>query len=114
MKVIGTNISMIRGDSETILVSCSDVNNNPIAFVTGDTIYLTIKERSASATILLQKKVTSFEADGKAIIAILPIDTKNLNFKKYVYDIQLTRADQSVTTLIPVSEFEILEEVTYE
>lgn len=99
MKVIGTNISMIRGDSETILVSCMDVNDSPIALVNGDLIYFTIKERITSTANVLQKIVSTFQ-DGKAYISILPNDTKNLYFKKYVYDIQLTRADQSVTTLV--------------
>ena len=52
--------------------------------------------------------------DGKAIVNLESADTANLKFKTYVYDIQWTKADNSVTTLIPASKFVVTEEVTYE
>ena len=47
-------------------------------------------------------------------IELSPIDTKNLRFKTYVYDIQWIKLDDSVVTIVPPSKFTILEEVTYE
>lgn len=113
MKINGTNISMIRGDSETITVQCKDSFGDYILFETGDTIYFTIKENVSTTTKLLQKIITVF-IDGAAIIEINPLDTKELKFKEYYYDIQLTRADGSITTIISPSKFRIEGEVTYE
>lgn len=114
MKVQGTDLSMIRGDSETITVSCADINNQPIQFNSGDLLYFTVKEKTTVEDKLIQKIVSSFETDGTAIIELSPIDTKNLRFKTYVYDIQWIKLDDSVVTIVPPSKFTILEEVTYE
>lgn len=113
MKVDGRNISMIRGDSESITVSCSDTNGNIIPLIGGDKIYFTVKEDEYRTEKIFQKVITEF-TDGKAIINILPTDTKDLRFKTYKYDVQLNRGDGYVKTIIPVSNFEILAEVTYD
>lgn len=114
MTVQGRNISMIRGDSESITVSCCDASGNQIPFSAGDTIYFTIKTSTGTDQKLMQKTVTQFTEDGRAVIAILPEDTKNLGFRAYVYDVQWTKADGTVTTIIPPSSFTVGSEVTYE
>lgn len=113
MKVNGTNISMIRGDSETITVLCKDQYGTLVDLIDGDTVRFTIKENINTEIKTLQKTVTTFP-DGIAVITIVPADTKTLKFKEYVYDVQLTRADQSVITIVPPSKFKIEGEVTYE
>ena len=112
MIVQGTNLSMIRGDSESIIVKCQE-NNIDVPFVDGDIVYLTIKDNVYTETKLLQRVVTDF-TDGKAIIYINPEDTKNIKFGRKIYDVQLTRKDGKVSTIVPPSEFNILGEVTYE
>ena len=99
------NIEMTRGDSESITVRCSE------PFQSGDTVYLTVRE-DADSGIAMQKVVTSFP-NGEAVFGILPGDTEGLDFGNYVYDIQLTRANGTVTTLIVPSRFRLNEEVTY-
>lgn len=113
MEIRGTNISMIRGDSETITISLQDDKKNHVPFVEGDLIYFTVKETVYTASKVLQKVITEFQ-DGRAIIEISPKDTKNIKFKEYVYDIQLNSADGAVTTIIKPSKFKIDGEVTYE
>jgi len=113
MKVDGKNMSMIRGDSEIITVSCSDINGVQIPLVVGDTVYFTVKESEYMTVKIFQKIITSF-TDGKAIINIIPTDTKELKFKTYKYDVQLSRADGTVRTIIPASNFTVDAEVTYE
>ena len=113
MKIDGTNISMIRGDSESITVSCLNAAGNPIPLVAGDIIYLTVKSSIATEVKIFQKEIITF-TDGKAIIEILPSDTKTLQFIPLVYDVQLTKANGVVTTIIPPSKFVIEGEVTYE
>jgi hypothetical protein len=114
VKVVGTNLSMIRGDTESITVSLSDETGNKINFELGDTLYFTIKDNVNTVNKVMQKQITDFNEDGNAVIEILPSDTKELKYKEYVYDIQLTREDGTVTTIIPPSSFVIEGEVTYE
>ena len=113
MKIQGTNISMTRGDSEMIKVTVKDTLGNIIPLVTGDTIYLTVRERMLSPTKIIEKIVTEFD-DGQALIIINPEDTNNLRFTSYVYDIQLTKENGSVKTIITPSNFTITGEVTYD
>lgn len=113
MKIQGTNISMIRGDSQSITVSVIDKDGNKVPLTTGDTIYLTVKYNVNTEEKVLQKVITQFE-DGNANIEITPDDTKDIPFKTYTYDIQLNRADGTVNTIIPPSNFTIGSEVTYE
>ena len=113
MKVNGTDLSMIRGDSESITLSLKD-GDAAIPFVTGETVYFTVKGSAIVDEIALQKIVTEFNEDGNCIIEIAPNDTKDLRFGSYVYDIQLNRIGGTVTTIIPCSEFAVLQEVTYD
>lgn len=113
MVIKDTDITMIRGDSETIIVAVKDVNENKIELENGDTIYLTIKGHPRDEKKILQKIITIFD-EGKAIIEIEPEDTKHCKFKDYFYDIQLTDKNGRVTTIIPPSKFTIESEVTYE
>ncbi len=113
MKVSGTDLSMIRGDSESIILSLKK-DGNMIPFNQGDTVYFTVKQSSTTEKIALQKIITEFDEDGNCIIEIEPEDTKELSFRSYVYDIQLTDSNGRVTTIIPCSKFVITEEVTYD
>jgi hypothetical protein len=42
MKIQGYNISMIRGDTETIKVSCKDAQGVDVPLKDGDTLYFTV------------------------------------------------------------------------
>jgi len=113
MKIIGTDISMVRGDSESLTVRAVDDTLVQLPFNAGDTVYLTIKENAGTAEKIIQKVVTVF-TDGEAVIDIAPSDTSSMYFKPYVYDIQWNQSSGVVTTIVPISKFTILEEVTYE
>ena len=96
---------MTRGDSESLTVRCSE------PFMPGDAVYFTVRE-DAQGPIAMQKAVTDFP-DGEAVIAIDPGDTGAMDFGDYLYDIQVTRSNGTVTTLIVPSRFRLEEEVTY-
>jgi hypothetical protein len=113
MKIQGTNICMIRGDTEAINVSCRDESGADVPFVEGDIVYFTVKRVTYTEEKTLQKIVTEF-IDGAALITIFPNDTQELKTGVYYYDIQLNRANGQVKTIIPPSQFVINEEVTYE
>lgn len=114
MRITRTDISMVRGDSEYILVTCTDSEGLPRPFVDGDTVYFTVKEATTKDTKILQKIVTVFEEDGTALIEIAPEDTKELKYREYVYDVQLTETTGRITTIVRPSKFVIEGEVTYE
>lgn len=100
------NLSMIRGDSESITVSITD------GFQSGDIIEMTVRKAACDPKKYLYKKITQF-SDGKAVIAILPSDTESIPFGSYYYDIQLTRGNGDVITIIKPAKFTLLEEITY-
>lgn len=64
MKIIGTNITMTRGDSESITLTIKDEQKESHPLSDGDIIYFTVKESVHTKVIKLQKVVDSFE-DGK-------------------------------------------------
>ena len=113
MEIQGYNISMIRGDTESIKVSCKDNNGNEIPFVAGDIVYFTVKQSVSTEEKEMQKVITEFP-DGIAYINISPDDTKSMSVRNHYYDIQLTRADGTVKTIIPPSMFTVRGEITYE
>ena len=63
-------------------------------------------------TKIIERIITEFD-DGEALI-INPQDINDLRFASYVYDIQLTRENGMVKTIIPPSQFIITGEVTYD
>lgn len=113
MTITGTNIAMVRGDSESLTIRLVDDTGTQVSFVSGDTVYFTVREALGDTTTTLQKVITAF-VSGEAVVQINPSDTSSLFFKTYVYDIQWTRADGQVKTIVPASDFEILAEVTYD
>ena len=113
MKIQGKNISMTRGDSEAIKVTVKDTLGNIIPLVNGDTIHFTVRENVLSPTKIIEKIITEFD-DGEALITIDPQDTGNLKFTSYVYDIQLTKENGIVRTIITPADFTITGEVSYD
>ena len=109
MIVDGSNLSMTRGDSESITVK---ITEHP--FVSGDIIEMTVRKSATSDKIAFHKKVTTF-TEGKAVINIEPSDTHALSFGKYTYDVQWTNSDGQVKTIIKPTKdnFIITEEATY-
>ena len=107
MTLSGTNISMTRGDTETLTVRCS------VPFEEGDTVYMTARE-SVEAPVAFQKIVRDFGDEGEAVIVIDHEDTEGMDFGDYLYDVQVTRDSGTVTTLVKPSKFTLTEEITYD
>jgi len=104
---------MVRGDSESITITLKQEDGIQVPFESGDTVYFTMREALGDNVIILQKIVTGF-ISGDAVIEIEPVDTATLFFKTYVYDIQWTKDNGQVKTVVPASDFTILGEVTYD
>lgn len=107
MTVCGTNLSMVRGDTEAIRVRVSGYT-----LAAGDKVEFTVRE-DASSPVVIHKVVEVF-ADNAAIIYIENADTANLLFGDYYYDIQLTYGGGIIITVVKKSRFRLEEEITYE
>jgi phage gp45-like len=99
------NLKMTRGDTANISVE-------GLTLVAGDEVKFTVKENVHATTKIIEKTVVNFN-NGNGIISIEPDDTKSLNYKNYIYDIQVTRADGTVYTVVKPHEFKIESEVTF-
>ena len=104
LRVDGTNIYITRGDTNVIRIYCTDNEGNPVKFIDGDVVYLTVKENVYTEDKILQYKIETF-VDGYATIIIKPEDTKDLSFGYYYYDIQFSGKTGTVKTVIKPSLF---------
>lgn len=92
MEIRGKKIILTRGDSGSITVAIRDG-----AFASGDKVEFTVRKKIDDPTKSIYKCITTFD-QGKALIILQPEDTKRLNVRPYVYDIQITRQDGTVLT----------------
>ena len=93
-----------QGDSYSFTVSMKDPDTlEVIPFVNGDTVRYTVRTSYESTEVSLQEVVTSFTTEGKAEFIISSSET-DLALGEYVYDIEVTKADETVTTIIPDSK----------
>ena len=111
MKLRGTNISMIRGDDETLLLRRERADGSLVPFTEGESLTLTVREDTDSP-ILLQTRAALIST-GEALFTIAHADTAGLDFGRWVYDIQYESAAGSVSTYVPLSKFVIEKEVTF-
>jgi hypothetical protein len=112
VEVNGKNLTITRGDSESLTIRCIDkATKEVIPFQTGDTLYFTVKTSTGTSVKSLQKVITLF-SNGIAIIDILPEDTQNLKGGTYVYDIQWNKQSGQVKSIVKTSKFIIDEDVT--
>lgn len=103
------SIHLTRGDTARLLLGSvvNEVTGKDFVFSADDMVTFTVKKTVYDTTPTVQIVVP-----GGAAIHIKPEDTKELAFGKYLYDIQITTADDDIYTVIPPTTFEILKEVT--
>lgn len=102
-------IQLTRGDTARIeIVVKNSLTGETYTMDPNDIMTFTIK-KSVKDSLSLVKK----ESKGHNAFHLEPKDTSELSFRKYFYDVQLTRANGDVYTVIVPTTFEILKEVTY-
>lgn len=112
----GTAIHLTRGDTLFADVTVLNCDGTPYSFRDGDVVRFAMKE-SYEAQRPLITKALELKGVGVARLRLDPSDTKDLNFGKYIYDVQITTIDESepdipvVDTIIPRSYFYIEKEV---
>jgi len=102
------NITLTRGDSASISVALKNPDGTDYTLQSGDSLLFTVKHNCITENIVIQKDISE---DG--IINLIPTDTNTLLYGVYFYDVQLTRANGSVNTVIPPRDFIIDKEVTF-
>lgn len=107
LKCVHNQITLTRGDSAILEVSITDETGTPYVLGPDDVILFTLKRATSTRDVLFQKRLI----DGA--IRLSPQDTSRLEYGQYYYDVELTKADGFVATVIPPSLFTVAEEVTW-
>ena len=107
LEVTKNKIKLTRGDTGIFNVHVKDADNEDYELQEGDVLRFTLRKTPKSGDVFIQKVVTGAE------IVISPEDTQKMTFGTYYYDLELTKSDGTVDTIIPPMTFELLEEVTY-
>nr|DAY76043.1 MAG TPA: hypothetical protein [Caudoviricetes sp.] len=95
-----------RGDSASFRLDLIDADGSPFILQQDDKLTFTVKKTTSDKEALISKTVTN-------AIVLTPSDTNDLPYGKYVYDLQLNRANGYVETIITPSTLIIGEEVTF-
>ena len=103
------SIELTRGDTARLSVSIqNDLTGEDYIVSATDTLRFTIKRTVNDPTPYVKKEVK-----GSTQFVIIPSDTSDLPYGKYVYDVELTTAGGDVYTVIVPTPFKILKEVTW-
>ena len=107
-------ITLVRGD--TLKLTLTDIKlSDGTDYVLSDTdiVYLDVKKYSADKTPVIRKSVTKADyVDGGLPFVFYPSDTVNLPVKEYYFDVRLFMDDDNIYTIIPMSKFYIIQNVT--
>ena len=105
-------IQLTRGDTAYLQVPLMnlgvDGEETEYTMAEDDILTLTVRVTADDSTICFQKS-----SIGTNTFRIMPEDTQDYSFGKYKYDVQLTKANGDVHTVIEPACFKILPEVTY-
>ena len=100
-------IKLIRGDTAFFNIEIVNEVGEVYELQETDKLVFTVKASVYDEDVLIQKDI-------RRNIIIDHDDTKNLSYGDYVYDVQLTKENGEVSTVIPPTKFSILEEVNYD
>lgn len=109
VKIEDNVITITRGDTLETCVSISTASGDPYVPAEGDYIRFALKSNYRESEPLLIKQVPN----DTLILRLETEETKQLSARRkpYVYDIELTTPDGTVTTFIANGSFYVLEEV---
>lgn len=99
-------IKITQGDNAELEILIYDADGKKREIFDDDTIVLTMKKEVNSSSVLLSKNAVA------GVIEFMPEDTKDLSAGTYIYDIQLTTFGGKIYTIVPLSYFEICQEVS--
>lgn len=102
-----TTITLTRGDTLKVQITLNDEFGQPYRFEEGDSVRFAMKKDYSDTEPLINKAVPT----DTLLLTLVPADTKSLEFGKYVYDIQLSKADGEIDTFITKGTLILSEEV---
>jgi hypothetical protein len=100
-------IRITRGDTARMELDIKNSEGEAYEPQEGDVVKFTVKGAPTDLLPLIQKDYTN------GGFTIEPADTEKLNFGAYFYDVQITLANGDVCTIIPPTQFIVVEEVTW-
>ena len=99
---MANELSIFRGDTESIIVTIED-NSGGTVNITGYTFYFTVKENESDGdgSALILRNVTSHTdpVNGQTVIS-LPAGSTSIAIGKWFYDIQMKDVAGNITTLL--------------
>ena len=107
-------ITLVRGD--TLKLTLKDIKlSDGSEYVLNDTdiVYLDVKKYATDKTAIIRKSVTKADyIDGGLQFVFLPADTADLPIGEYWFDVRLFVDDDNIYTIIPMSKFRIVQNIT--
>lgn len=107
-------ISIVRGD--TMKMTLTDIKlSDGTDYVLSDTdiVYLDVKKYATDKTAIISKSATKADyIDGGLPFVFLPADTVDLPIGEYYFDVRLFVDGDNIYTIIPMSKFRIVQNVT--
>ena len=108
------DIFMVRGD--TLKLTLTDIklsDGTEYVLSDSDIVYLDVKKYATDKTAIIRKSVTKADyIDGGLQFVFLPADTVGLPIGEYWFDVRLYVDDDNIYTIIPMSKFRIVQNVT--
>ena len=109
-----SDIFMVRGD--TLKLTLTDIKlSDGTEYVLNDTdvVYLDVKKYATDKTAIISKSATKEDyIDGGLPFVFLPADTVDLPISEYWFDVRLFVDDDNIYTIIPMSKFRIVQNIT--
>lgn len=107
LSITGSEIKLTRGDTAYLSVGIKNKDGSTYEIRPDDTLSFSVKKFTKSQEYAFRKDVL-----GISEFKILPEDTADLAFGTYKYDVQLTKSNGDIFTVIPASSFTLMDEVT--
>lgn len=107
LTVKGSNITMNRGDDVYITVTVRQAGGQEYVLQEGDTLYFAAKKKATDKDYAIAPKALIGNT-----LELSPLDTEQLDFGTYVYDIRLVTAKGFSSTIIKPSSLVIEESIT--
>lgn len=109
-----SEIALVRGD--TLKLTLTDIklsDGTEYVLSDSDTVYLDVKKYATDKTAIIRKSATKTDyIDGGLPFVFLPADTVGLPIGEYYFDVRLFVDDDNIYTIIPMSKFRIVQNIT--
>lgn len=107
-------ITIVRGDTLKLTLTDIKLSDGTEYILSGtDVVYLDVKKYATDKTPVIRKSATKADyIDGGLPFVFLPADTVNLSVSEYYFDVRLFMDDDNIYTIIPMSKFRIVRNIT--